>query len=74
MLNTVRVVGNNAVHDPATISLSDDQDTAMLLFELINYIVEQTITLPNKLNAVGQQAAAAKQSNTPPPSGQSGTI
>lgn len=66
MLDTVRVVGNNAVHDPATISLSDDQETAMLLFQLINIIVEQTITLPSKINNAQQQAIVAKQ-GTPQP-------
>lgn len=41
-LDTVRVIGNEAVH-PGVLDLRDDQDTTMMLFELINYIVEEQI-------------------------------
>lgn len=41
-LDTVRVIGNEAVH-PGVLDLKDDQETAMMLFELINYIVEEQI-------------------------------
>jgi hypothetical protein len=48
-LDIVRVIGNNAVH-PGSIDLKDDQQTALLLFELINVIVEQMITIPRMID------------------------
>jgi hypothetical protein len=47
-LDTVRVVGNEAVH-PGTIDLRDDVGTATSLFELINIIIEKAITEPRKI-------------------------
>lgn len=41
--NTLRVYGNESVH-PATVNVSDDDETAIKLFELLNYIVRRTIT------------------------------
>jgi hypothetical protein len=41
--NSLRVYGNESVH-PATVNVSDDDETAMKLFELLNYIVRRTIT------------------------------
>jgi len=41
-LDTVRVIGNNAVH-PGLIDMKDNLDTAIRLFELTNIIVEVTI-------------------------------
>jgi hypothetical protein len=46
-LDFVRVVGNNAVH-PGQIDLTDDQDTAMILFGLVNRIADDRITQPRK--------------------------
>jgi hypothetical protein len=46
-LDTVRVIGNNAVH-PGEINLSDQPETALQLFGLINYIAEQMITFKKK--------------------------
>jgi hypothetical protein len=48
-LDTVRVVGNNAVH-PGTIDLNDKKETAGALFGLVNFIVDQMITQPKKLD------------------------
>ncbi len=42
-LDSLRVIGNNAVH-PGQIDLEDDIDTANKLFKLLNTIVELTIT------------------------------
>ncbi len=47
-LDIVRVNGNNAVH-PGEIDLRDDQDTALALFGLINFIVQEMITRPQEL-------------------------
>jgi hypothetical protein len=44
-LDTVRVVGNEAVH-PGTIDLRNDTDTATKLFTLVNIIADQMITNP----------------------------
>ena len=44
-LDVVRVIGNQAVH-PGQIDLRDDKATASKLFELVNLIVEATITSP----------------------------
>jgi len=49
MLDIVRVVGNNAVH-PGELDLKDDQQTALILFDLINLIVEQMITVPQMVD------------------------
>ncbi len=46
-LDTVRVIGNEAVH-PGRLDLRDDRETAMMLFELINFIVEEQIARKKK--------------------------
>jgi hypothetical protein len=48
-LDTIRVVGNNAVH-PGKIDIKENSDLVILLFEYINYIAEQMITFPNKIS------------------------
>lgn len=48
-LDIVRVIGNNAVH-PGKISENDVADIADTLFELLNLIVEETISRPKKMN------------------------
>jgi len=47
-LDSVRVVGNNAVH-PGEMNLQDDRDTALAMFDLVNMIVERMITNRNDL-------------------------
>jgi len=49
-LDSVRVVGNNAVH-PGTIDITDSHETAQLLFSLINFVVTEMISHPKQLNA-----------------------
>jgi hypothetical protein len=58
-LDALRVIGNNAVH-PGELDLRDDVQTAAALFGLINYIVEQRISHPRKLQQLydGLPAAA----------------
>ncbi|MCK4504672.1 MAG: DUF4145 domain-containing protein [Candidatus Aegiribacteria sp.] len=47
-LDIVRVVGNESVH-PGVIDRSDDQDTVMKLFDLINIVADVMITQPNQI-------------------------
>jgi predicted RNA-binding Zn-ribbon protein involved in translation (DUF1610 family) len=42
-LDSVRVIGNEAVH-PGVMNLNDDRDTAKTLFKLINFIVSNMTT------------------------------
>lgn len=50
-LDALRVIGNNAVH-PGELDLRDDAETVGSLFGLINFIVEQRISHPKKLDAL----------------------
>lgn len=58
-LDSVRVIGNEAVH-PGTMDLKDDEATAISLFNLINYIVEKAITEPKEVAAIYAGLPAAK--------------
>lgn len=60
-LDSVRVIGNNAVH-PGQIDLKDDTDTAISLFKLLNMIVEIMITQPKKVDEIyGKLPTSAKE-------------
>lgn len=50
-LDTVRVIGNEAVH-PGQLDLRDDRDTATKLFDLVNFIAEDRISRPKQINAL----------------------
>lgn len=50
-LDVVRVVGNNAVH-PGEMDIGDNHQTAVNLCEIINFITEQQITMPNKIQTM----------------------
>jgi hypothetical protein len=50
-LDVVRVVGNEAVH-PGTIDLTDQPQTAIALFNLVNLIADSMITQPKMVNAL----------------------
>ncbi|PPC93085.1 MAG: hypothetical protein CTY33_09540 [Methylotenera sp.] len=50
-LDICRVVGNNAVH-PGEIELSDNPEIAYTLFEMINFIVEDRISRPQKIASI----------------------
>jgi len=69
-LDSVRVIGNNAVH-PGQINLKDDRETAILLFELVNMIVEFTITQRKRIDAIfekipeGAKKQIKKRDGTP---------
>jgi hypothetical protein len=50
-LDSVRVIGNNAVH-PGELDLKDDQETANTMFDLINMIIEVMITQPKEVDKI----------------------
>jgi hypothetical protein len=50
-LDGVRVFGNNAVH-PGELDLRDDQETALILFKLVNLIVEEMIARPREIEEI----------------------
>lgn len=50
-LDSVRVIGNNAVH-PGQIDIKDDIQTAAALFELVNLIVDVMITQETKVDEI----------------------
>ncbi|EGO9141308.1 DUF4145 domain-containing protein [Enterococcus faecalis] len=52
-LDIVRVVGNNAVH-PGEIDLTDNKNIAVSLLELVNFIVDNQISQPNKIDSLFQ--------------------
>lgn len=47
-LDLLRVIGNNAVH-PGQIDLDDDNEIAIKLFHILNFIANETITKPKEL-------------------------
>lgn len=50
-LDTVRVIGNNAVH-PLEMDMKDNRQIANALFALVNFIADQMITFPAKRAAM----------------------
>lgn len=50
-MDIVRIAGNNAVH-PAEIDLHESPDTASQMFDLLNLLVEQGITVPARVDAL----------------------
>jgi len=59
-LDIVRVIGNEAVH-PGAIDLSDDRDTALKLFGLVNAIAEQMISHPKSVNMMWEKIPPTKR-------------
>jgi len=68
-LDSVRVIGNNAVH-PLELDLRDDRETATMLFQCLNTIVEQMIEQPRRMGELysrlpqGARDAIAKRDGT----------
>src|SRR4030042_6803131 len=56
-LDSVRVIGNNAVH-PGELDLRDDPDTANALFRLVNMIVDVMVTQPNEVDKIFEKLPA----------------
>ncbi len=50
-MDSLRVVGNNAVH-PGAMDLTDDTETASALFNLLNFVVEEMISKPKRRRGV----------------------
>lgn len=50
-LDILRVIGNESVH-PGELDLRDDQGTALQLFELINFIIEEQISRKKKISSL----------------------
>ena len=58
-LDSVRVIGNDAVH-PGTIDLNDDRDTSNQLFRLVNFIAHKMITEPREIDEIYNNLPADK--------------
>ena len=50
-LDSVRVIGNESVH-AGELDLRDNEEIAYLLFDLVNLIIDQTLTAEKKVNLV----------------------
>lgn len=59
-LDSVRVIGNDAVH-PGELDLRDNPNLAIILFDLVNMIVQETIAKDKKLEEIYQQLPKAKR-------------
>lgn len=72
-LDSVRVIGNEAVH-PGQIDLKDDEGTASTLFDLVNLVAERMITYPKRIEELYQRLPEDKRKaiddrDTPKPGG-----
>jgi hypothetical protein len=59
-LDILRVIGNESVH-PGEIDIRDDKETAIRLFELINYIVEDRISRPKQIEELYKKLPDSKK-------------
>jgi hypothetical protein len=59
-LDVVRVIGNEAVH-PGELDLKDDRETAATIFQIVNTIADQLITVPKNVKAVYDKLPEAKR-------------
>ncbi len=46
----MRITGNNAVHSTKEIDINDNPKIAYKLFEMLNFIVQEMITLPKEID------------------------
>ncbi len=59
-LDSVRVIGNEAVH-PGTIDLRDDRNTVAQLFRLTNFIVQKMISEPKEVDGIYSSLPESKR-------------
>jgi hypothetical protein len=59
-LDSVRVIGNEAVH-PGTLDLKDDAPTVAILFHLVNFITEKMISEPKQIDGIYGMIPEAKR-------------
>lgn len=59
-MDSVRIIGNEAVH-PGLIDLKDDKDTAIVLFTLLNVIVDVIIVQEKKINSMYEMLPESKK-------------
>lgn len=59
-LDTLRVIGNEAIH-PGKLDLKDDINIAMSLFQLINFIVEKMISEPKEIEIIYNKIPESKK-------------
>ena len=57
--DSVRLVGNNAVH-PGKLDLKDDIETAKKLFNCVNWIANHTITQPKEISEIHKHVTGAR--------------
>ncbi len=60
MLDAVRVIGNDSVH-PGEIDMKDDRETALQLFFLVNEIVDEMISKPQRVKALYDRLPETKR-------------
>lgn len=58
-LDSLRVIGNDAVH-PGVLDLRDDYDTVLRLFKLVNFIAQKMITDPREIDEMYAKLPPAK--------------
>lgn len=51
-LDIVRITGNDAVHSIGVLDTNDNLQIANKLFEMLNLIVKEMITIPNEINKI----------------------
>lgn len=59
-LDSVRVIGNEAVH-PGTMDLNDTPELALGLFRLVNLIIQSCITDPNEADSIYNSLPESKR-------------
>jgi hypothetical protein len=59
-LDSVRVIGNDAVH-PGELDLRDDRETATKLFKLVNFIATKMISEPNEIDEIYKTLPTSKR-------------
>lgn len=59
-LDIIRIAGNESVH-PGELNLSENEDDALLLFDLLNMICDQFFTQPNRMKKMYEKLPKSKR-------------